>query len=83
MSPTPSGAGILVLIEAAAALGPATVILIISATAASRFSRTVVGDAARSHSICHSACCMLLCRFELGVSALHGQGIYGWSPFIR
>jgi len=70
------------IIAAAAALGPATVIGISVATAASRFSRTVAGAAARSGSVCHSVHCMLLCRSALGVSALHVHGIHGSSPLI-
>jgi len=83
VSSTASGAGILTIIEAAAAQGFATGILISAATAASGFTRTVAGVAARSRSICHSALCMLLCRFELDISALDVQGIHGLSPFIR
>ena len=76
VSPTATGAGVLMIIAAAAALGPATGILIGAATAASGFSRTVAGAAARSGSVCHSVHCMLLCRFALGVSALHVHGIH-------
>jgi hypothetical protein len=71
VSPTATGAGVLIIIVAAAALGPATGILISPATAASGFSKTVAGAAAGSGSNCHSVRCMLLCRFVLGVSALH------------
>ena len=81
-SPTATGAGALLIIAAAAALGPATGMLISVATAASGFSRTVPGATARSGSICHSVRCMLLCRFMLDDSALHVHGIYGLSPFI-
>jgi len=70
------------IIAAAATLGPATGILISAATAASGFSRTVAGAAARSGSVCYSVRCMLLCRFALGVSALHVHGIHGSSLFI-
>jgi len=54
VSPMATGAGVLMIIAAAAALGPATGILISVAIAASGFSRTVVGAAARSGSVCHS-----------------------------
>jgi len=70
------------IIVGAAALGPATGVLIRAATAAAGFSRTVAGAAARPYSVCHSTRCMLLCRFALGVSALHENGIHGSSPFL-
>jgi hypothetical protein len=82
LSPTATCAGVLMIIAAAVALGPATGILISVATAASGFSRTGVDAAARSSSGCHSVHCMLLSRFALGVSALHVHGIHGLSLFI-
>jgi len=48
VSPIATGAGGLMIIAAAAALGPATGILISVATAASRLSRMLVGAAVRS-----------------------------------
>jgi len=82
VSPTATSAGVLMIIVAAAALGPATGISISAATVASGLSGTVAGAAARSGSVCHSVRCMLPCRFALGVSALHVNGIHGSSPFI-
>jgi hypothetical protein len=42
--------------------------LIFAATDTSGFFRILAGAAARSGSICHCVCCMLLCRFALSVS---------------
>jgi hypothetical protein len=82
VSPTATGAGVLInAAAAAAALGPATGVLIIAATAAFGISTTLAGAAARSGSVSHCVRCML-CRFALGVSALHVHGIHGSSPFI-
>jgi len=77
-----TGTRVLMIIETAAAQGPANGILISADTAAYGFSRTFTGGAARSGSICHSVRCILLCRFALGVSALHVHRIHGSSPFI-
>jgi hypothetical protein len=94
-----SGAGVLIIVAAAAAsLGPATGVLIIAAaaaaalgratgvlfiaaTAAFRNSRMLAGAAARSGSVWHCVRC-ILCRFALGVSALHVHRIHGSSPCI-
>jgi len=82
VSPTATGAGVLIIASAAAdALGPASGVLIIVATAAFGISTMLVGAAARSGSVCHCVLC-LLCRFTLGVTALNVQGIHASSPFI-
>jgi len=70
------------IIAAAATLGPATAILISAATTVYGFSRTVAGAAFSSGYVGHCVCCMVLCRFVLGVSALHVHGIHGLSAFI-
>jgi hypothetical protein len=68
VSPTATGAGVLIMAAAAAgALGPATGVLIIAATAVFGISRTHAGAAGTSGSISHCVRCML-CRFVLGVS---------------
>jgi hypothetical protein len=82
VSPTATGAGVLMMLAAAAALGPATGIEISVASAASGYCRTVQGAAGRSGSVCHCVHCMLLYRYALGVSAMHVHEIDGLSPFI-
>jgi len=82
VSPMSTGEGVLMIIAATAALGPATGIEISVTTAASGFPRSVVGVAAQCCSVCNSVGCPLVCRFTLGVSAFHIHRIHGLSLII-
>jgi len=83
MIPTATRAGVLMIIVATAAQGPATRNQCCSATAAAVSSRLVVGAAAISGRVCLSVQCMLLlCRLGLGVLAMHLHGIHSLSMFI-
>jgi len=67
--PRATGTGVLMIIAAVAAVGPAGGMLFSMATAASELFRTVaaVAASASSDSVCHSVHCMLLCKLTLGV----------------
>jgi hypothetical protein len=80
--PISTGESVLMIIAATAALGPATGIEISATTAASGFSRSVVGVAAQSCSVCDSVGCLLVWRFTLEVSAFHIHLIHSSSLII-
>ena len=75
VGPTATCAGVLLIAAAAAAaVEPATGVMIIAVTATSRISRMLVGAVARCCSVFH---CVrrLLCRFALPACTLQLHGI--------